>query len=68
MAPTHDVGLSHIALLTTKPEASIAFYKKYAAMQVVHRRVDADPARTVVWLSDGSLMIRGAQAGEAGAG
>jgi len=52
MAPNHDVGLTHIALLVTKPDASIAFYAKYAAMQVVHRRVDAESGRTVVWLSD----------------
>lgn len=54
MPQTHDIGLTHIALLTTKPDSSIAFYKKYAAMQVVYRRVDVDPTRTVVWLSDGT--------------
>jgi catechol 2,3-dioxygenase-like lactoylglutathione lyase family enzyme len=52
MAQDHDIGLTHVALMTTKPDASIAFYQKYAAMQVVHRRVDADTNRTVVWLSD----------------
>lgn len=52
MALNQDVGLTHIALLTTKPDSSIAFYEKYAAMRVVHRRVDADTRRTVVWLSD----------------
>ncbi len=41
-----DVGLTHIALPVTNLEASIAFYFKYAKMQVVHRR------REVVWLSD----------------
>jgi catechol 2,3-dioxygenase-like lactoylglutathione lyase family enzyme len=52
MASNHDVGLTHVALLTAKPDASIAFYEKYAAMQVIHRRVDADTHRTVAWLSD----------------
>jgi catechol 2,3-dioxygenase-like lactoylglutathione lyase family enzyme len=52
MAPLHDIGLTHVALLTTNPDASIAFYEKYAAMRVAHRRIDADTHRTVVWLSD----------------
>jgi catechol 2,3-dioxygenase-like lactoylglutathione lyase family enzyme len=52
MAPNHDIGLTHVALLVTKPDKSIAFYEKYAAMQVVHRRIDAETSRTVVWLSD----------------
>jgi catechol 2,3-dioxygenase-like lactoylglutathione lyase family enzyme len=52
MAPNHDIGLTHVALLSTNPDASIAFYQKYAAMQVVHRRIDAETQRTVVWLSD----------------
>ncbi len=52
MASVQDVGLTHVALLTTNPDASIAFYQKYAAMQPVHRRIDADSRRTVVWLSD----------------
>jgi catechol 2,3-dioxygenase-like lactoylglutathione lyase family enzyme len=52
MAPNHDIGLTHVALMVTDPEASIAFYEKYAAMRVVHRRVDADTRRTVVWLND----------------
>lgn len=30
----------------------MAFYQKYAAMEVVHRRVDADDGIEVVWLSD----------------
>jgi catechol 2,3-dioxygenase-like lactoylglutathione lyase family enzyme len=51
---TNDIGLTHVALLTTKPDASIAFYEKYAAMHVVHRRIDAESQRTVVWLTDGT--------------
>ncbi len=41
-----DVGLTHIALTVTDLDASIVFYKKYAGMEVVHRR------SSVVWLSD----------------
>lgn len=41
-----DVGLTHIALTITDLDASIAFYAKYAGMEVVHRR------SSVVWLSD----------------
>ena|SRR5438132_13475420 len=52
MPETHDIGLTHVALLVTNPDASIAFYEKYAATQVVHRRLDAETQRTVVWLSD----------------
>ncbi len=40
MALTADVGLTHVALMVTNPDASIAFYEKYGAMRVVHRRVD----------------------------
>lgn len=54
MDTTVDVGLTHIALLASNPDASIAFYGKYAAMRVVHRRIDKDSGATVVWLSDRS--------------
>jgi catechol 2,3-dioxygenase-like lactoylglutathione lyase family enzyme len=52
VAEPTDIGLTHVALTITNPDASIAFYEKYAAMQVVHRRIDAETHRTVVWLSD----------------
>ncbi len=52
MPPNQDIGLTHVALMVTETDASVAFYKKYAAMQVVHRRVDSDTHRSVVWLSD----------------
>ncbi|MDJ0869589.1 MAG: VOC family protein [Myxococcota bacterium] len=45
-----DLGLSHIALVATDVDASVAFYERYAGLQVVHRRVDE--GATVVWLSD----------------
>jgi len=46
-----DRGLTHIALPVTNVAASVAFYERYAAMHVVHRR--NDPGE-VVWLSDGT--------------
>jgi catechol 2,3-dioxygenase-like lactoylglutathione lyase family enzyme len=49
-----DIGLTHIALPVTNVAASIAFYERYAAMRVVHRRTDASDGREVVWISDGS--------------
>ena len=49
-----DLGLTHIALPVTNVERSVAFYAKYAGMQVVHRRTDATVGNTVVWLSDGT--------------
>jgi catechol 2,3-dioxygenase-like lactoylglutathione lyase family enzyme len=47
-----DNGLTHIALPAADLDRSIAFYAKYAGMQVVHRRVDAETGVAVVWLSD----------------
>ncbi len=49
-----DLGLTHVALPVTDVERSVAFYAKYAGMQVVHRRTDATVGNTVVWLSDGT--------------
>lgn len=49
-----DLGLTHVALPVADIEASVAFYAKYAAMQVVHRRTDPSAGNTVVWLSDGT--------------
>lgn len=45
-----DVGLSHVALVVSDIDVSIAFYAKYTKMSVIHERQD-DDAR-VVWLSD----------------
>jgi catechol 2,3-dioxygenase-like lactoylglutathione lyase family enzyme len=45
-SPLSDVGLTHVALPVSDLDASIAFYARYAQMQVVHRR------DSVVWLSD----------------
>ena len=45
-----EVGFSHIALTVRDPDASTAFYARYAAMEVVHER--GEPGKRVVWLSD----------------
>lgn len=47
-----DIGLTHIALPVSDVERSIEFYSTYAAMQVVHRRIDAEAGVAVVWLTD----------------
>jgi catechol 2,3-dioxygenase-like lactoylglutathione lyase family enzyme len=47
-----DVGLTHVALPIAAAARSVDFYERYAAMQVVHRRVDDATGATVVWLSD----------------
>ncbi len=49
-----DLGLTHVALPVTDVKASVAFYAKYAGMEVVHRRTDASVGSTVVWLCDGT--------------
>jgi catechol 2,3-dioxygenase-like lactoylglutathione lyase family enzyme len=47
-----DTGVTHVALPVTDLEASLAFYEKYAEMQVVHRRTDATSGTSVAWISD----------------
>jgi catechol 2,3-dioxygenase-like lactoylglutathione lyase family enzyme len=47
-----DLGLTHVALPVSNLDASIAFYAKYARMQVVHRRTDAETGTEVAWISD----------------
>lgn len=49
-AVDNDVGLTHVALVVSDVDATIAFYAKYARMQVVHDRQDADSR--VAWISD----------------
>ncbi|MEG4520481.1 MULTISPECIES: VOC family protein [unclassified Microcoleus] len=50
--PNNDIGLTHIALPVADVDRSIEFYSKYAGMQVVHRRIDAEAGVAVAWLSD----------------
>ncbi|QIR37932.1 VOC family protein [Tolypothrix sp. PCC 7910] len=47
-----DLGFTHIALGVSDIDQSIAFYAKYAAMQVVHRRTDKTKHVDVAWISD----------------
>jgi catechol 2,3-dioxygenase-like lactoylglutathione lyase family enzyme len=42
----YDIGFTHVALTAANLEASIAFYAKYARMQVVDRRPGT------IWLCD----------------
>lgn len=49
-----DHGLTHIALPVSNLDSSIAFYEKYAAMKVVHRRRAAEGDVQVAWISDGT--------------
>lgn len=45
-----DLGLTHIALPCTDPDRTIAFYRRYADLSVVHSR--EHDGRRVFWLSD----------------
>jgi catechol 2,3-dioxygenase-like lactoylglutathione lyase family enzyme len=47
-----DVGLTHVALPVRDLEASLAFYARYARMEVVHRRKDGPNGTDVAWISD----------------
>ncbi|MEG4347996.1 VOC family protein [Microcoleus sp. A003_D6] len=47
-----DIGLTHIALPVSDVDRTIEFYSKYAGMQVIHSRIDAEAGVAVVWLSD----------------
>lgn len=47
-----DIGLTHIALQVRNIEKSVAFYKHYAAMEIVHERKDESTGSHVVWISD----------------
>ena len=47
-----DRGLTHVALPVSNLNESIAFYTKYARMQVVHHRTVPTTGFEVAWLSD----------------
>jgi catechol 2,3-dioxygenase-like lactoylglutathione lyase family enzyme len=49
---TVDHGITHVALPVTDLAASLDFYRRYARMQVVHQRTDADSGTSVAWISD----------------
>ncbi len=50
--PPTDLGMTHVALKCSDLERTAAFYARYAAMRVVHRR-EEDGVR-VGWLADGT--------------
>jgi catechol 2,3-dioxygenase-like lactoylglutathione lyase family enzyme len=47
-----DLGLTHVALPVVDLDASLAFYRKYAALERVHERVDPATGGRVAWVSD----------------
>jgi len=47
-----DSGFTHIALLVSDMDASLAFYARYAQMRVVHDRRDGDSGARVAWITD----------------
>jgi len=50
-----DVGFTHVAFVVRDLDKSVAFYQRYAGMDVVHSREPGVPdARKVAWLSDHS--------------
>jgi catechol 2,3-dioxygenase-like lactoylglutathione lyase family enzyme len=46
-----DLGLSHVALPVSDLDRSLEFYRRFADMEVVHRRIGHDGVH-VAWLSD----------------
>jgi catechol 2,3-dioxygenase-like lactoylglutathione lyase family enzyme len=49
-----DLGLTHVALPASDLPASLAFYRRYARMEVVHHRLDPVTGSEVAWISDGT--------------
>ncbi len=47
-----DLGFTHVAIEVRSLDDSIAFYAKYAQMEVVDRRHDPAAGTTVAWISD----------------
>jgi len=47
-----DQGITHVALPVRDLAASLDFYERFARMQVVHQRSDADSGTAVAWISD----------------
>lgn len=50
--PELDLGFTHVALKCSDLERTAAFYRRYAAMKVVHQR--EDEGTKVAWLADGT--------------
>lgn len=51
--PRTDLGLSHVALVVRDLDASIAFYREFADLQLIHRRAAGGEVEEVAWLADG---------------
>jgi catechol 2,3-dioxygenase-like lactoylglutathione lyase family enzyme len=49
--PRSDVGATHVALVVSDLDQSVAFWSRYARMSVVHERKDPNGSR-VAWISD----------------
>lgn len=49
----NDHGITHVALQVADLDRSIGFYRRYADMQVVHRRRTSDGVG-VAWITDGT--------------
>ncbi|EMN1411104.1 VOC family protein [Enterobacter chuandaensis] len=48
-----DVGFTHVAFMVRDLEKSVAFYRRYAGMEVIHsREPDLPDVRKVAWLTD----------------
>ena len=52
-----DLGLTHVALPVSNLNDSIAFYTKYARMQVVHRRTVPATGFDVAWMEVVKLSV-----------
>ncbi|MCW6533851.1 VOC family protein [Sphingomonas lycopersici] len=50
--PRTDIGLSHVALVVRDLEKSIAFYRQFAGLRLVHRRAAGGDIEEVAWLAD----------------
>lgn len=52
-----DFGFTHVALPVSNLDSSLAFYAKYARMEVVHRRTDKTTQSDVAWISDRTRLF-----------
>lgn len=45
-------ALTHIALHVRDLEASVAFYRRFCGLEIVHDRTDAESRARIVWLAE----------------